>query len=83
MAVIAIDNWLKLNARNSPLYSLQKPNALTMCERSWTRHDYGESAAALWHWLCQKNFEFKWGNTRVFENKMSAGRKNSENERFL
>lgn len=51
--------------------------------RSWTRHNYGKSAAALWHWLCQKNFEFKWGNTRVFENKMSAGRKNGKYERLL
>ena len=36
------------------------------------------------HWLvCKENFEFKWVKNRFLAKKMSVGRKNGKNERFL
>ena len=33
--------------------------------------------------LCKENFEFKWAKNRFLAKKMSVGRKNGKNERFL
>ena len=60
-------------------FQIQNEMVMPSCYVSWN---------LLWNYayswyICQENFEFKWVNTRVFENRLSLGRKNSRNERFL